>query len=438
MASGGKTDTVVTQQPKTPTDVDPDIKKMMDTFIQMGVKPKADSPEELTDWMIGFLKMKGKLDVMPDTKKGKLDVMPDTKIDLQPPPIPSAKSTSTPSKSDDRVTKMMMNHPPKIPWFSGNEVKTGDVPYDIWRHEVKVLLRQTYEKEAMLNAVRRSLRGEAGYVAMRLDLDAPVEEILHKLDSVYGSIEKKEELLGEFYGARQKEDESVSAWSCRLESTLSKAIERGIVQRSEVDGMLHSMLWTGLRTSLKDISGHKYDTVRDFDGLRVALRQIENDHIQRESTSAKSRPQTSKAAAEVNKQTDIEELKGMIHQLVNRMDTYETRQQQPWPRQQQQQPPWQRQQQQPPWQRQQQQQPPPGQQQQWQQQQPQRGRGTGRGQPPPPQPQSNNTSRPPRHTRDVQCWRCKQYGHMKADCRVRLDHYSGDLNGHQPMQREHP
>ena len=163
--------------------------------------------------------------------------------------------------------------------------------------------------------------------------------------------------------------------------------------------------------------------------MRVALRQIENDHIQRESTAAKSRPQTSKAAAEVNKQTDIEDLKGMIHQLVNRMDTYETRQQPPWQRQQQ-----------PPWQRQQQQQPPPGQkqwqQQQWQQQQPHRGRG--RGQPPPPQPPSNNTSRPPRHTRDVQCWRCKQYGHMKADCRVRLDHYSGDLNGRQPMQREHP
>lgn len=428
MASGGKTDAVVTQQPKTPTDVDPDIKKMMDTFAQMGVKPKADTPEELTDWMFGFLKMKGKLDVIPDTK-----------IILQPPPIPSltaAKSTSTPSKSDDKVTKMVMNHPPKIPWFSGNEVKPGDVPFDIWRHEVKVLMKQTYENEAMLNAVRRSLRGEAGYVAMRLDLDAPVEAILHKLDSVYGSTAKKDELMAEFYGARQKEDESVSAWSCRLESVLSKAIERGIVQRSDVDGMLHSMLWTGLRTSLKDISGHKYDLIKDFDSLRVALRQIENDHNQRESTSAKSRPQTSKAATEVNKQTDIEELKGMIHQLVNRMDSYDTRQQQP-PWQRQQQPPWQRQQQPPPWQRQQQQPPPQGQ--QWhQQQQPQRERGRGRGQPPPPQPQSSNTSRPPRHNRDIQCWRCKQYGHMKADCRVRLDHYSGDLNGRQPMQREHP
>ena len=29
-------------------------------------------------------------------------------------------------------------------------------------------------------------------------------------------------------------------------------------------------------TTLKDISGHKYETIKDFDGLRVALRQIEN------------------------------------------------------------------------------------------------------------------------------------------------------------------
>jgi hypothetical protein len=38
--------------------------------------------------------------------------------------------------------------------------------------------------------------------------------------------------------------------------------------------MLHDILWNGLRKDLKDASGHKYDSIKDFDSLRVAIRQI--------------------------------------------------------------------------------------------------------------------------------------------------------------------
>ncbi|VDI30104.1 Hypothetical predicted protein [Mytilus galloprovincialis] len=119
--------------------------------------------------------------------------------------------------------------------------------------------------------------------------------------------------------------------------------------------MLRSMLWTGLKTSLKDLSGHKYDTIKTFDALRVAIRHIEGDHLLRESSHS-SKPHTSKAATDVKEApSEIEELKGMIHQLVNRMDTYETNKQTPpWQQQQSQQAQQQHwQQQQPPWQQQQ-------------------------------------------------------------------------------------
>lgn len=33
-----------------------------------------------------------------------------------------------------------------------------------------------------------------------------------------------------------------------------------------------------LRNGLKDISGHKYDTIKDFNKLRIALRQLEKDY----------------------------------------------------------------------------------------------------------------------------------------------------------------
>ena len=85
-----------------------------------------------------------------------------------------------------------MMHHPKITWFSGNEPKSWETSYEFWKHEVKCLLKQSYETDAILNAVRRYLRGEAGYVALRLPLEANIHEITNELDSIYGSVDKKE------------------------------------------------------------------------------------------------------------------------------------------------------------------------------------------------------------------------------------------------------
>jgi hypothetical protein len=97
-----------------------------------------------------------------------------------------------------------MNHPPKIPWFSGTDLKSGNATYELWRQEVKCLMEQSYDRDAILNAVRRSSRGEPGMVAMRRDLNANIDDIIRKLNRIYGSVDKKEILLSEFYGSRQK------------------------------------------------------------------------------------------------------------------------------------------------------------------------------------------------------------------------------------------
>ena len=46
-----------------------------------------------------------------------------------------------------------------------------------------------------------------------------------------------------------------------MEDTVGKAVTRGLVDNKEVNKMLYSMLCTGLRTSLKDISGHTFDDI---------------------------------------------------------------------------------------------------------------------------------------------------------------------------------
>jgi hypothetical protein len=55
-------------------------------------------------------------------------------------------------------------------------------------------------------------------------------------------LKKKEAILGEFYGARQIQNENVTEWSCRLEDILRKATMNGEVPCSNSDKMLHDML----------------------------------------------------------------------------------------------------------------------------------------------------------------------------------------------------
>jgi hypothetical protein len=167
------------------------------------------------------------------------------------------------------------------------------------------------------------MKGEAGRVVMHLGPTASIPEILYKLDSIYGDVEKKVDLLGDFCNARQREDENVTSWSCRLEDMMGKAVTRGLIHKEEVNEMLHSVLFRGLRTSLKALSGHKFDAIQDFNTLRIALRQIEKDHELRQSFS--KTPTAKAAVAEASGHTsDMEEVKGFIQQLTTRMDRWDT------------------------------------------------------------------------------------------------------------------
>ena len=72
-----------------------------------------------------------------------------------------------------------------------------------------------------------------------------------------------------------------------MEDTVGKAVTRGLVDNKEVNKMIHAMLCTGLRTSLKDISGHTFVDIKDFDALRIKLRQLEKHHERRHSVNKK-------------------------------------------------------------------------------------------------------------------------------------------------------
>lgn len=223
-----------------------DKEKLVDTFEKLGVVPKMDSVEDLEAWMIGYLKSKEKV-----------------------PPKSSDQETSA-------HTQVFMHASPQVSVFSGDS--KHHVTFDAWKYEVEGLMSQKiYAPDVLAHAIRKSLRGDAGEIAISLGHDAPISLLIDKLHSIYGTVAPKETLLTQFYTSQQGATESVAAWACRLETLIRKAQQAGEVATTVAQEMLRTKFWTGLHQNLKDASRHKYDTIKNFDKLLVEMRCIEHE-----------------------------------------------------------------------------------------------------------------------------------------------------------------
>ena len=233
------------------------VKNILTAFQKMGVNPHATTPDEFANWW--------------------------------------AEST-TMTTTQLRVIN-----------FSGDS--KSDSTYDLWRYEVTCLMNSGRPQDQIMNAIRRSLRGEAARVMMRLGPTVTVKHLLEKMDSVYGLVDGKEKLFAEFYSAKQKPGETTSMWGCRLEDLLSKVAVFGEIKPEDYDSRLREMFWTGLRSDIKDVSGHLFNSSINFDGLRVAMRQVEKEISDR---SREEKPKTANLAVH---QPELDQLKAMVFKL---------------------------------------------------------------------------------------------------------------------------
>ena len=208
-----------------------EAEKLIDAFKELGIKPKADSAADLKSSMEAY------------------------------------KATQ----------KALLGQPlPRVVVFSGEVTGKGDyMSFDMWKYEVQCLSKNTaLTADVVLQAERKSLRGEPGKIAMRLGTEATLQQLLDKLDNVYGPVELHENLMAEFYSSMQQEHETAASWGCRLESILGKAEEKGQVKKEAVNDMLHTKFWAGLQPELKDASAHKYDTLTTYTELLRSVRHI--------------------------------------------------------------------------------------------------------------------------------------------------------------------
>ncbi|XP_061194898.1 catenin beta-like [Saccostrea echinata] len=204
-----------------------EIDNIVTAFKELDVKPNVDSPQSFIDWMVDYHEF-----VWPI-------------------------------------------HIPKLSLFSGK----GATSFQVWHYEVRCLMQEGYPTDKILQAIRQSLKGEASRTVMNLGVEATLSDILARLDSVYGLVDRAEAILAEFYSAQQKPSENVTSWSCRLEDIMCKVRQTKDIDHTERNLMLHNMLWIGLKPSLKHITGYLYDSIQSFEELLVALRRVEQEHL---------------------------------------------------------------------------------------------------------------------------------------------------------------
>ena len=265
-------------------------KALLDAFKSLGVRPKADDATALKAWMRDYLISQGDITDTQAEPHPKEDPRshPDLSGHHQDPRYNVIKSEP---RESSMVTHTQVTTFPKLVQFSGDSTKTDAVTFDMWHYDVQCLLEENlHPPESIKQAIRNSLRGEAGRIIMRLGPKSSIVNILSKLACVYGTVELGENLLSEFYSVHQRPNEDVSTWSCRLEDLLAKARSRGQVQDSAVDEMLRTKFWTGLTQKFKDSSRHKFDTIKDFDRLRVEIRAIEHEHRLSEARTSCTKP----------------------------------------------------------------------------------------------------------------------------------------------------
>ena len=105
---------------------------------------------------------------------------------------------------------------------------------------------------------------------------ATSQEIIDKLESVFGNVATGASVLQEFYTASQRADESVTLWGIRIEQIVQRAVEKGYISPDQKNTMLKDRFWCYLYyTDLRNTKKVYYVQTESFDMLRRKVKAEE-------------------------------------------------------------------------------------------------------------------------------------------------------------------
>ena len=265
----------------------------------------------------------------PSVQKGAKSRVTDVKFEF-PKPALSTLLPQTSMNTSSIQQSVATVHLPKIPPFSGED-KSGEVKFDVWRYEVKCIIREAnYPEPVILQAIRNSLRGKARSLLITLPPHASPNNILEKLEGVYGNVSAHESLMETFYKMKQEPNESLAEFGMRLENVLQIPFERNKISGSARNEMLCSKFFSGLREPmLQNAVRYKYDTIKDFDRFRKEVRSVELEMTTSNQTysasSTKAIGHTNKVqATHMHSASTLEDIVKKLDRLSTKVDNFET------------------------------------------------------------------------------------------------------------------
>lgn len=108
---------------------------------------------------------------------------------------------------------------------------------------------------------------------MTLPPSANSDDIVNKLEKVFGNVASRESVVQEFYTVAQEENESVTLWGIRIETILQRAIGKGYATSEQKDRMSEERFWRSLYSSeLQNATRVQYESASTFEILRPKVR----------------------------------------------------------------------------------------------------------------------------------------------------------------------
>ena len=208
-----------------------------------------------------------------------------------------------------------------ISTFSGDGNK-GEVSFAQWRFEVRGLVRdKIFSEPVIAQTLRRSLRGTAADVLLHMGESVKIDEVIDKMDKVFGNILPFEAVLEQFYSAKQLAAESVAVWACRLEDILSK-LKTPLFSKGVCSGLNFTR---GLRPGcLKNVLRHSFDGGSNYDDLLVAARVAELEEEQEKKATAREQQSV---VVDTGMAAKLDKVLASLETMQSRLDRLERKEQ---------------------------------------------------------------------------------------------------------------
>ena len=185
----------------------------------------------------------------------------------------------------------------RIPNFSGTiPPPKNEATFTQWSYEVKEALDR-FPENTVRNWILRSVRGSAADSIRSLGPRASVAAILHKLETMHGTVAPFDVMMRRLFNLVQGKTESVSTFATRLETAMAniQSNHPGRLTRASIEASMRDRFYQGLKKSYKEPLRYLYDAGSPYEAILIASRRVEAEmehHKESEPAHAKAAQET--------------------------------------------------------------------------------------------------------------------------------------------------